>query len=127
MRKAISRRLGESLFTAPHFYVTMSIDMDQAIAARNKINEVAPVKISFNDFVLKACAVALRQHPAINSSYQGDKIRFNEHIHIGVAVAVEDGLLVPVIKFADNKSFTHISTEVKDFAQKAKSKKLQPN
>jgi pyruvate dehydrogenase E2 component (dihydrolipoamide acetyltransferase) len=127
MRKAISRRLGESLFTAPHFYVTMSIDMDQAIAARNKINEVAPVKISFNDFVLKACAVALRQHPAINSSFQGDKIRFNEHIHIGVAVAVDEGLLVPVIKFADNKSFTHISTEVKEFAQKAKSKKLQPN
>jgi pyruvate dehydrogenase E2 component (dihydrolipoamide acetyltransferase) len=127
MRKAISRRLGESLFTAPHFYVTMSIDMDQAIAARNKINEVAPVKISFNDFVLKACAVALRQHPAINSSFQGDKIRFNEHIHIGVAVAVDEGLLVPVIKFADNKTFSHISAEVKEFAQKAKSKKLQPN
>lgn len=126
MRKAISRRLGESLFTAPHFYVTMSIDMDQAIAARNKINEVAPVKISFNDFVLKACAVALRQHPAINSSFQGDKIRFNEHIHIGVAVAVDEGLLVPVIKFADNKTFSHISAEVKEFAQKAKSKKLQP-
>ncbi|MDB5009348.1 MAG: pyruvate dehydrogenase, partial [Mucilaginibacter sp.] len=96
MRKAISRRLSESLFTAPHFYVTMSIDMDQAIAARNKINEVAPVKISFNDFVLKACAIALRQHPAINSSFQGDKIRFNEHVHIGVAVAVDEGLLVPV-------------------------------
>jgi len=127
MRKAISRRLGESLFTAPHFYVTMSIDMDQAIAARTKINDVAPVKISFNDFVLKACAVALRQHPAINSSFQGDKIRFNEHIHIGVAVAVDEGLLVPVIKFADNKTFSHISAEVKEFAQKAKSKKLQPN
>lgn len=127
MRKAISRRLGESLFTAPHFYVTMAIDMDQAIAARTKINDVAPVKISFNDFVLKACAIALRQHPAINSSFQGDKIRFNEHIHIGVAVAVDEGLLVPVIKFADNKSLSHISAEVKDFAQKAKSKKLQPN
>jgi pyruvate dehydrogenase E2 component (dihydrolipoamide acetyltransferase) len=126
MRKAISRRLGESLFTAPHFYVTMSIDMDQAIAARTKINDVAPVKISFNDFVLKACAVALRQHPAINSSFQGDKIRFNEHIHIGVAVAVDEGLLVPVIKFADNKTFSQISAEVKEFAQKAKSKKLQP-
>lgn len=126
MRKAISRRLGESLFTAPHFYVTMSIDMDQAIAARNKINEVAPVKISFNDFVVKACAIALRQHPAINSSFQGDKIRFNEHIHIGVAVAVDEGLLVPVIRFADNKTFSHISAEVKEFAQKAKSKKLQP-
>lgn len=127
MRKAISRRLSESLFTAPHFYVTMSIDMDQAIAARAKINEVAPVKISFNDFVLKACAVALRQHPAINSSFLGDKIRFNEHVHIGVAVAVDEGLLVPVIKFADGKTLSHISAEVKDFAQKSKAKKLQPN
>jgi len=127
MRKAISRRLSESLFTAPHFYVTMSIDMDQAMAARNKINEVAPVKISFNDFVVKACAIALRQHPAINSSFQGDKIRFNEHVHIGVAVAVDEGLLVPVVKFADNKSLSHISVEVKEFAQKSKAKKLQPN
>jgi pyruvate dehydrogenase E2 component (dihydrolipoamide acetyltransferase) len=126
MRKAISRRLSESLFTAPHFYVTMSIDMDQAISARNKMNEVAPVKISFNDFVLKACAVALKQHPAINSSFLGDKIRTNEHVHIGVAVAVDEGLLVPVIKYADGKSLSHISMEVKDFAGKAKSKKLQP-
>jgi len=126
MRKAISRRLSESLFTAPHFYVTMSIDMDQAIAARAKMNDVAPVKISFNDFVLKACAVALKQHPAINSSYLGDKIRTNEHVHIGVAVAVDEGLLVPVIKFADGKSLSHISQEVKEFAGKAKGKKLQP-
>jgi pyruvate dehydrogenase E2 component (dihydrolipoamide acetyltransferase) len=126
MRKAISRRLSESLFTAPHFYVTMSIDMDQAIAARNKMNDVAPVKISFNDFVVKACAVALKQHPAINSSFLGDKIRTNEHVHIGVAVAVDEGLLVPVIKFADGKSLSHISQEVKEFAGKAKAKKLQP-
>lgn len=126
MRKAISRRLSESLFTAPHFYVTMSIDMDEAIKARTRINEVAPVKISFNDFVVKACAVALRQHPAINSSFQGDKIRFNEHVHVGVAVAVDEGLLVPVIRFADGKSLSYISVEVKDFVQKAKSKKLQP-
>jgi len=126
MRKAISRRLSESLFTAPHFYVTMSIDMDQAIIARGKMNDVAPVKISFNDFVLKACAVALKQHPAINSSFLGDKIRTNEHVHIGVAVAVEEGLLVPVIKFADGKSLSHISQEVKEFAGKAKGKKLQP-
>jgi pyruvate dehydrogenase E2 component (dihydrolipoamide acetyltransferase) len=126
MRKAISRRLSESLFTAPHFYVTMSIDMDESIKARTRINEVAPVKISFNDFVLKACAVALKQHPAINSSFLGDKIRFNEHVHIGVAVAVDEGLLVPVIRFADGKSLSHISTEVKEFAQKAKGKKLQP-
>ena len=127
MRKAISRRLSESLFTAPHFYVTMSIDMDQAVAARVRINEVAPVKISFNDFVVKACAVALKQHPAINSSFLGDKIRTNEHVHIGVAVAVDEGLLVPVIKFADGKSLSAISVEVKDFAGKAKAKKLQPN
>jgi len=126
MRKAISRRLSESLFTAPHFYVTMSIDMDSAIAARNKMNEYAPVKISFNDLVVKACAVALKQHPAINSSFLGDKIRTNEHVHVGVAVAVDEGLLVPVIKFADGKSLSHISVEVKDFAGKAKSKKLQP-
>jgi pyruvate dehydrogenase E2 component (dihydrolipoamide acetyltransferase) len=126
MRKVIAKRLSESLFTAPHFYVTMSIDMDQAIAARNKINEVAPVKISFNDFVLKASAIALRQHPTINSSWLGDKIRTNEHIHIGVAVAVDEGLLVPVIRFADGKSLSHISVEVKDFAQRAKAKKLQP-
>jgi pyruvate dehydrogenase E2 component (dihydrolipoamide acetyltransferase) len=126
MRKVIAKRLAESLFTAPHFYITMSIDMDQAIAARNKINEVAPVKISFNDFVLKACAVALKQHPNINSSWLGDKIRYNEHIHIGVAVAVDEGLLVPVIRFADGKSLSHISVEVKDFAQRAKAKKLVP-
>src|SRR6185312_5606405 len=127
MRKAISRRLSESLFTAPHFYVTMSIDMDEAVKARTRINEVAPVKISFNDFVVKAIAVSLKQHPAINSSFQGDNIRFNEHVHIGVAVAVDEGLLVPVVKFADGKSLSQISAEVKDFAQKAKSKKLQPN
>jgi pyruvate dehydrogenase E2 component (dihydrolipoamide acetyltransferase) len=126
MRKAISRRLSESLFTAPHFYVTMSIDMDAAIAARGKMNDYAPVKISFNDLVVKACAVALKSHPAINSSFLGDKIRTNEHVHIGVAVAVDEGLLVPVIKFADGKSLSHISLEVKDFAGKAKSKKLQP-
>ncbi|AMR30650.1 pyruvate dehydrogenase [Mucilaginibacter sp. PAMC 26640] len=126
MRKAISRRLSESLFTAPHFYVTMSIDMDQAMAARVKMNDVAPVKISFNDFVVKACAVALKQHPVINSSFLGDKIRTNEHVHIGVAVAVDEGLLVPVIKYADGKSLSHISQEVKEFAGKAKGKKLQP-
>lgn len=127
MRKVIAKRLSESLFTAPHFYVTMSIDMDQAVAARAKINEVAPVKISFNDFVLKACAVALKQHPNVNSSWLGDKIRYNEHINIGVAVAVEDGLLVPVVRFADGKSLSQISVEVKDFAQRAKAKKLQPS
>ncbi len=126
MRKVIAKRLAESLFTAPHFYLTMSIDMDSAIAARTKINEFAPAKVSFNDLVLKAVAVALKQHPAVNSSWLGDKIRYNEHVNIGVAVAVEDGLLVPVVRFADGKSLSRISAEVKDFAQRAKSKKLQP-
>ena len=126
MRKTIARRLAESLFTAPHFYLTVSIDMDNAMVARAQINEVAPVKVSFNDIVVKAVAVALKKHPAVNSSWQGDKIRFNEHTNIGVAMAVEDGLLVPVVRFADGKSLSHISAEVKDFAQKAKAKKLQP-
>jgi pyruvate dehydrogenase E2 component (dihydrolipoamide acetyltransferase) len=127
MRKTIARRLSESLFTAPHFYLTMSIDMDAAVAARTKINEVAPVKVSFNDMVLKATALALRQHPKVNSSWLGDKIRYNHHINIGVAVAVEDGLLVPVVRFADGKSLSQIGAEVKEYAQKAKDKKLQPS
>jgi pyruvate dehydrogenase E2 component (dihydrolipoamide acetyltransferase) len=127
MRKVIAKRLSESLFTAPHFYVTMSIDMDSAIEARNKINAYAPSKVSFNDLVLKATAIALKQHPVINSSWLGDKIRYNEHVNIGVAVAIEDGLLVPVVRFADGKSLSHISAEVKDFAAKAKAKKLQPS
>jgi len=127
MRKVIAKRLSESLFTSPHFYLTMSIDMDSAMQARTKINEFASVKISFNDMVLKAVAVALKQHPNVNSSWLGDKIRYNEHVNIGVAVAVEDGLLVPVVRFADGKSLSHISAEVKDFAQRAKSKKLQPS
>lgn len=126
MRKTIARRLSESLFTAPHFYLTMSIDMDAAVAARAKINEVAPVKISFNDMVLKATAMALKQHPKVNSSWLGDSIRYNHHINIGVAVAVEDGLLVPVVRFADTKSLSQIGAEVKEYAQKAKDKKLQP-
>ena len=127
MRKTIARRLSESLFTAPHFYLTISVDMDNAMAARAQINEVAPVKVSFNDIVVKAVAVALKQHPNVNSSWLGDKIRYNEHTNIGVAMAVEDGLLVPVVRFADGKSLSHISAEVKDFAQKAKAKKLQPS
>lgn len=126
MRKVIAKRLAESKFTAPHFYVTMSIDMDKAVESRAKLNEVSPVKISFNDLVLKAVTVALKQHPAINSSWLGDKIRINHHVNIGVAVAVEDGLLVPVVRFADTKSLSQLATEVKDFAQRAKSKKLQP-
>ena len=127
MRKAIARRLAESKFTAPHFYLTMEINMDKAIEARKSINEVSPVKVSFNDIVIKAVAVALRQHPDVNSSWLGDKIRKNHHIHIGVAVAVKDGLLVPVVRFADNKSLAYISQEVKELAQKAHDKKLQPS
>src|SRR5579862_6179624 len=126
MRKVIAKRLVESKFSAPHFYLTMSIDMDKAVDGRARLNEVSAVKISFNDIVLKAVAVALRQHPAVNSSWLGDKIRFNHHINIGVAVAVEDGLLVPVVRFADAKSLSQIAVEVKDFAQRAKNKKLQP-
>jgi pyruvate dehydrogenase E2 component (dihydrolipoamide acetyltransferase) len=126
MRKIIAKRLAESKFSAPHFYVTMSIDMDKAVESRAKLNEVSKVKISFNDMVLKACAVALKQHPAVNSSWLGDKIRTNHHVNIGVAVAVPDGLLVPVIRFADAKSLSQIGAEVKDLAQKAKDKKLQP-
>jgi len=127
MRKVIAKRLSESLFTAPHFYVTMVIDMDAAVAARARINENAKVKISFNDIVLKACAIALKKHPAINSSWLGDKIRVNHHVNIGVAVAVEEGLLVPVIRFADTKGLAQIAGEVKELAQKAKDKKLQPS
>jgi pyruvate dehydrogenase E2 component (dihydrolipoamide acetyltransferase) len=127
MRKTIARRLSESKFTAPHFYVTMEINMDKAIEARKSMNEISPVKISFNDMVIKAVAAALRQHPDVNVSYLGDKMRKNHHIHIGVAVAVKDGLLVPVIRFADNKSLSHIAVEVKDLAQKAHDKKLQPS
>jgi pyruvate dehydrogenase E2 component (dihydrolipoamide acetyltransferase) len=126
MRKTIAKRLGESLFTAPHFYLTISIDMDNAMAARTQINTVAPVKVSFNDIVIKAVAVALKKHPAVNSSWGGDKIRFNEHTNIGVAMAVEDGLLVPVVRFADGKSLSHISAEVKEYGAKAKAKKLTP-
>jgi pyruvate dehydrogenase E2 component (dihydrolipoamide acetyltransferase) len=126
MRKTIAKRLADSKFTSPHFYLTMSIDMDKAVESRAKLNETSPVKISFNDIVLKACAVALRQHPAVNSSWLGDTIRRNHHIHIGVAVAVEEGLLVPVVRFADTKSLSQIATEVKESAQKAKNKKLQP-
>ncbi|MFI5171735.1 MAG: pyruvate dehydrogenase complex dihydrolipoamide acetyltransferase [Chitinophagales bacterium] len=127
MRKTIAKRLSESKFTSPHFYLTVSVNMDQAIASRRSMNEVSPVKISFNDLIVKACAMALRQHPAVNSSWLGDKIRMNKHIHIGVAVAVNEGLLVPVIRFADNKSLAQIAMETNDLAAKAKNKKLQPH
>ena len=127
MRKIIAKRLAESKFTAPHFYLTISVNMDSAVASRARLNEVSPVKISFNDLVLKACAVALKLHPKVNSSWMGDKIRYNHHVNIGVAVAVEEGLLVPVVRFADTKSLSQIGAEVKEFAKKAKEKKLQPS
>ncbi|MFN8437960.1 MAG: pyruvate dehydrogenase complex dihydrolipoamide acetyltransferase [Cytophagales bacterium] len=126
MRKTIVKRLSESQFTALHIYLTIEIDMDKAIAARTSINEVAPVKVSFNDMVIKAAAAALKKHPMANASWRGDNIRVNHHVHIGVAMAIEDGLVVPVVKFADGKSMSQISAEVKDFGVKAKSKKLAP-
>ncbi|OYU94459.1 MAG: pyruvate dehydrogenase complex dihydrolipoamide acetyltransferase [Bacteroidetes bacterium B1(2017)] len=126
MRKVIARRLSESKHTAPHFYLTMSINMDKTIAARKQMNEFSEVKISVNDIIVKAVALSLRKNPNANSSWLGDKIRYNHHINIGVAVAIEDGLIVPVVKFADNKSIAHISAEVKQLAEKAKTKKLQP-
>lgn len=127
MRKVIARRLSESKFSAPHFYVTMEINMDNAMAARAQMNEVSPVKISFNDMVVKAAALALRKHPAVNSSWLNDTIRQWHHIHIGIAVAIEDGLLVPVVRFADQKSLSQIAAESKELSGKARNKKLQPN
>lgn len=127
MRKTIARRLSESKFGAPHFYLTMEIDMDQAWKSREAINSISPVKVSFNDMVIRACASALRHHPKVNSSWLGDRIRYNQHVHIGVAVAVDEGLLVPVVRFADQKSFEQIGTEVREYAKKAKDKKLQPS
>ena len=127
MRKTIARRLADSKFTAPHFYLTLDIDMDNAIAARKSMNAMEGVKVSFNDMVVKSVAHSLKKNPNVNSAWMGDFIRRNDHVHIGVAVAVEDGLLVPVVKFADTKGLMQISAEVKDFAQKAKDKKLQPS
>ena len=127
MRKVIAQRLAESKFSAPHFYLTVSIDMDNAMEARTSINKsINPSKVSFNDLVVKAVAVALKENPKVNASWYGDFIRYNEHVHIGVAVAVDEGLLVPVVRFADEKPLTQIGAEVKEFAQKAKDKKLQP-
>jgi pyruvate dehydrogenase E2 component (dihydrolipoamide acetyltransferase) len=127
MRKTIARRLAESKFTAPHFYLTMDINMDQAISSRKALNSLDGVKVSFNDLVVKAVAMALKQNPGVNSSWMGDFIRRNQHVHIGVAVAVEDGLLVPEIRHADTKGLVQMSEEVREYAKKAKDKKLQPS
>lgn len=126
MRKVIAQRLSDSKFTAPHFYLRMTVTMDKAIEARKAINDVSPAKVSFNDLIIKACAMTLRKHPEVNSSWMGDFIRQNEHIHVGTAVAIEDGLIVPVVKFADQKSLSQIAVEAKELADKAKAKKLQP-
>lgn len=126
MRKAIARRLSESKFTSPHFYLTIDVNMDKAVEARKGMNEIAPVKISFNDMIIKAAAAALRQHPKVNGSWMGEKLRYYEHIHIGMAVAIDEGLIVPVVRFADNKSLAHIAAETKDLGQRAKNKQLKP-
>ncbi|MBL6619008.1 MAG: pyruvate dehydrogenase complex dihydrolipoamide acetyltransferase [Flavobacteriales bacterium] len=127
MRKTIARRLAESKFTAPHFYLKLSVDMGAAVEARKAINAEEGVKVSFNDMVVKAVSLALKKHPAVNSAWMDTHIRTNDHVHIGVAVAVEDGLLVPVVRHADRKSLTEIGAEVKDYAGKAREKKLQPS
>lgn len=126
MRKTIARRLGESMFTAPHFYLTMEICMDNAIKARAQMNEVSPSKISFQDMLIKACALALKKHPAVNSSWMGDFIRTYDHVHIGSAIALPEGLIVPVLRFADQKSLSQISAESKELYDKARNKKIQP-
>lgn len=127
MRKVIARRLGESKFTAPHYYLNVEFDMDNAIAFRNQYNSIPDTKISFNDMVVKATSLALLQHPQVNSQWFDDRIKKNHHVHIGVAVAVDDGLLVPVLKFANEQSLTQIGSQVKDYAGRARNKKLTPD
>jgi pyruvate dehydrogenase E2 component (dihydrolipoamide acetyltransferase) len=126
MRKTIARRLGESMFTAPHFYLTMEINMDNVINARTQLNEFSPTKISFQDILIKASALALKKHPAVNSSWMGDFIRTYSHVHIGSAIALPEGLIVPVLRFADQKSLSQIAAESKDLYDKARNKKIQP-
>ena len=127
MRKVIAKRLGEYKFTAPHYYLTIELDMDSAIASRKTINALPDTKVSFNDMIVKACAMALKKHPQVNTSWNGDTTRYNHHIHVGVAVAVDDGLLVPVLKFTDQMSLTQIGGNVRDLAGKARNKKIAPN
>ena len=127
MRKTIAKRLSESKFTAPHYYLTIEVDMDQAMASRKKINEMPDVKVSFNDMVVKACAMALKKHPQVNTTWNSDTTKFHHHVHVGVAVAVDDGLVVPVLKFTDQMSLTQIGSSVKDLAGRARNKKLKPD
>ena len=126
MRKTIAKRLSESKFTAPHYYLTIEVDMDNAKASRAQINNLPDTKVSFNDMVVKACAMALKKHPQVNTSWKGDTTKYNHHIHVGVAVAVEDGLVVPVLKFTDQMNLTQIGAAVKDLAGRARNKKLTP-
>ncbi|WP_340066146.1 pyruvate dehydrogenase complex dihydrolipoamide acetyltransferase [Ascidiimonas aurantiaca] len=126
MRKVIAKRLGESKFTAPHYYLTIEVDMDNAMASRSQINLLPDTKISYNDMVVKACAMALRKHPQVNTSWQGDTTRYNRHIHLGVAVAVDEGLVVPVLRFTDQMSLSRIGASIKDLAEKARNKKITP-
>ena len=126
MRKATAKRLSESKLSAPDFYLAVQVDMDKVVASRPNINQYAPVKVSFNDIIIKAAAAALRQHPGINVAWLGDTIRYNKHIHIGVAMAVESGLLVPVVRFADHKSLAHLAAEAKELSHKAHNNQLQP-
>jgi len=126
MRKTIAKRLSESKFTAPHYYLTIEVDMDNAWASRLQINDLPDTKVSFNDMVVKACAMALKKHPQVNTTWNGDTTKYNHHVHVGVAVAVEDGLVVPVLKFADQMSLTQIGASVKDLAGRARIKKLTP-
>ncbi len=127
MRKTIAKRLSESKFTSPHFYLTMEIEMSKAIEARKSINELSPTKISFNDMIIKAAALGLRSNPKANSSWLGDRIRFNKHIHIGMAVAVDEGLVVPVIRFAETLKLEEISAQARSLAAKARDRSLQHN
>jgi pyruvate dehydrogenase E2 component (dihydrolipoamide acetyltransferase) len=126
MRKVIAKRLGESKFTAPHYYLAVEFDMDNAITFRQQFNSIPDTKISFNDIIVKASALALREHPQVNSQWFDDRMKLNNHVHIGVAVAVEDGLVVPVVKFANEQTLPQIGAAVKDYASKARNKKLTP-
>ncbi len=126
MRKAIAKTLTASKFSAPHFYLKMEVDMDNAIAARKAINSTDGVKVSFNDMIIKAVSMALKKHPKVNADWMGDFIRYNDHIHIGVAVAVDEGLVVPVVRFADGKGISQLGEEIKDLASRARDKKLKP-
>jgi len=126
MRKAIAKRLADSKFSAPHYYLNIELEMDNMISFRKQFIQTQNIKISFNDIIAKAVSLSLAKHPKVNSRWYDDKIIFNEHVHLGVAVAVDDGLIVPIVKFANSKDLPQINSEIKDFAERAKNKKLTP-